>query len=60
MHYIGMDCHISALDFAVVNETGRLVCHARRIIFQLAEVAVPKDLFIAILEWISRLCLAPG
>ncbi|MFC1921176.1 IS110 family transposase [Chloroflexota bacterium] len=25
MHYIGMDCHISSLDFAVVNETGRLV-----------------------------------
>ena len=22
MHYIGMDCHISTLDFAVVNETG--------------------------------------
>jgi transposase len=25
MHYIGMDTHISTLDFAVVNETGRLV-----------------------------------
>ena len=25
MHYIGMDCHISTLDFAVVNEGGRLV-----------------------------------
>jgi hypothetical protein len=25
MHYIGMDCHISTLDFAVVNETGRLI-----------------------------------
>ena len=25
MHYIGMDCHISTLDFAVVNEAGRLV-----------------------------------
>ena len=25
MHYIGMDCHISTLDFAVVDETGRLV-----------------------------------
>jgi hypothetical protein len=25
MNYIGMDCHISTLDFAVVNETGRLV-----------------------------------
>jgi transposase len=25
MHYIGMDCHISTLDFAVVSEAGRLV-----------------------------------
>ena len=25
MHYIGMDCHISTLDFAVINEAGRLV-----------------------------------
>jgi transposase len=25
MHYIGMDCHITTLDFAVVNEAGRLV-----------------------------------
>jgi transposase len=25
MNYIGMDCHISTLDFAVVNEAGRLV-----------------------------------
>ncbi len=25
MNYIGMDCHISTLDFAVVNDAGRLV-----------------------------------
>ena len=25
MHYIGMDAHITTLDFAVVNEAGRLV-----------------------------------
>jgi len=25
MYYIGMDCHITTLDFAVVNEAGRLV-----------------------------------
>ena len=25
MHYIGMDTHISNLDFAVVNDAGRLV-----------------------------------
>ena len=25
MHYIGMDCHITTLDFAVINDAGRLV-----------------------------------
>jgi len=25
MHYMGMDCHTTTLDFAVVNEAGRLV-----------------------------------
>ena len=29
MHYIGMDSHISTLDFAVVNEAGRLVKASR-------------------------------
>ena len=25
MHYIWIDCHITTLDFAVVNDAGRLV-----------------------------------
>ena len=25
MHYIGMDCHITTLDFAVVDETGKVI-----------------------------------
>ncbi len=25
MHYIGMDCHITTLEFAVVNDAGRLI-----------------------------------
>jgi len=25
MHYIGMDCHITTLDFAVVNDAGRII-----------------------------------
>jgi len=29
MNYIGVDCHISTLDFAVVNETGKLKQKAR-------------------------------
>jgi hypothetical protein len=36
------------------------VRHARQIIFQLAEVAVPGELFNAILKRISRLSLVPG
>ena len=29
MNYIGVDCHISTLEFAVVNETGRVTKKAR-------------------------------
>jgi hypothetical protein len=29
MNYIGMDCHITTLDFAVVNEAGRLAKSVR-------------------------------
>jgi hypothetical protein len=39
---------------------GRIVRHARQIVFQLAEVAVSRELLAAILERISRLSLAPG
>jgi len=47
---------------AYLQETreGRNVHHARKIIFQLAEVAVPGELFAAVLERITRLCLSPG
>jgi hypothetical protein len=37
-----------------------MVRHARRIVFQLAEVAVLGELFAAIIERITRLRLAPG
>ena len=39
---------------------GRLVRHARRLVFQLAEVALPRALFQGMLDRISRLCPAPG
>jgi hypothetical protein len=29
MHYIGMDTHISNLDFAVINDAGRQFCLRR-------------------------------
>jgi hypothetical protein len=38
----------------------RLVPHARRLIFQLAEIAVPRDLFQGALERIAVLCPASG
>ena len=54
------DWSLRSLQVRLVKMGGRIVRHARRIIFQLAEVAVPRDLFAAILERISRLRLAPG
>jgi hypothetical protein len=44
----------------LIKMGGRIVRHARQIIFQLAEVAVSRELFAAILERISRLSLPPG
>ncbi|HEY86420.1 MAG TPA: hypothetical protein G4O06_00055 [Dehalococcoidia bacterium] len=37
---------------------GWIVCHARRFVFQWAEVVVSRDLFAAILERITRLSLS--
>lgn len=36
----------------------KVVAHAKCVTFQLAEVAVPRQLFAQILEWIARLCPA--
>ena len=54
------DWSLRSLQVKLIKMGGRIVRHARQIIFQLAEVAVPRDLFAAILERISRLCLTPG
>jgi len=54
------DWSLLSLQVKLIKMGGRIVRHARRIIFQLAEVAVPRELFAAILERISRLRLAPG
>ena len=54
------DWSLRSLQVKLIKMGGRIVRHARRIIFQLAEVAVSRDLFAAILEHISRLRLAPG
>ena len=44
----------------LIKMGGRLVRHARRLVFQLAEVAVPKEVFQGVLERIGRLCAVPG
>ena len=44
----------------LIKTGGRLVRHARRLVFQLAEVLVTREMLTGILERISRLRLAPG
>jgi hypothetical protein len=39
---------------------GRLVRHTRRLVFQLAEVIVPRALLQGVLDRIGRLCPVPG
>jgi hypothetical protein len=51
---------LRSLQVKLIKMGGRIVRHARQIVFQLAEVAVPRELFAAILERISRLRLSPG
>ena len=44
----------------MIGTGGRLVRHARRLVFQLAEVLVSREMLGGILERIGRLRLAPG
>jgi hypothetical protein len=45
---------LTTLRGKLVKIVAKVVCHARHTIFQMAEVAVPKKLFEAILERIER------
>tara|TARA_B100000315_G_scaffold250552_1_gene283577 strand:- start:241 stop:468 length:228 start_codon:yes stop_codon:yes gene_type:complete len=54
------DWSLRSLQVKLIKIGGRIVRYARQIIFQLAEVAVPRDLFAAIPERITRLFLSPG
>jgi len=54
------DWSLRSLQVKLIKMGGRIVRHARRIVFQLAELAVPGELFAAIIERITRLRLAPG
>jgi len=54
------DWSLRSIQVKLIKIGGRIVRHARQIIFQLAEVVVSREIFAAILERISRLSLAPG
>ena len=51
---------LTSLQTRLIKTGGRLVCHARRLVFQLAEVLVTREMLTGILERIGRLRLAPG
>ncbi len=54
---------LTTLREKLIKIEAKVVRHARQVIFQMAEVAVPRELFRAILEGIQRLRLpmpAPG
>ena len=44
----------------LIKTGGRLVRHAKRLVFQLAEVLVTREMLTGILERISQLRLTPG
>ena len=48
---------LTTLREKLIKIGAKVVTHARRVIFQMAEVAVPRELFRAILERIGRLRL---
>jgi hypothetical protein len=54
------DWSLRSVQVRLIKIGGRLVRHARRLVFHLAEVAVPRELFQGVLERIGRLRPAPG
>jgi len=54
------DWSLRSVQLKLIKTGGRIVRHARRIIFQLAEVAVPGELFAAILGRLVLLRAPPG
>ena len=51
---------LRSLLVKLIKIGGRLVRHARRLVFQLAEVAVPRELFRQVLKRIDELRTVPG
>lgn len=69
MNYIGIDCHITTLDFAVVNEAGKLVkaeradTSAKNLITFIKGVKKPRAVYIEegeLANWILETCNAYG
>jgi hypothetical protein len=54
------DWSLRSVQVKLIKMGGRLVCDARPLVFQLAEVAVSRDLFDQIQERVNELRLAPG
>ena len=50
---------LTSLQTRMIKTGGRLVRHARKLVFQLAEVLVTREMLGGILERIVRLRLAP-
>ena len=51
---------LRSVQVKLIKTGARMVRHARRIILQMAEVAVSRELFAAVLKRIDRLRLASG
>ncbi len=51
---------LRSVQVKLIKIGARLVRHARRLVFQLAELAVRRALFQGVLERICWLCPAPG
>ena len=54
------DWSLRSVQVKLIKIGARLVRHARRLVFQLAEVAVPREVFRQVLERIGGLHVAPG
>jgi hypothetical protein len=54
------DWSLRSLQVKLIKTGGRMVRHARRITFQLAEVAISRHMFAAILKRLNRLRPAPS
>jgi len=57
-HDLGF-CALTSLREKLVKIDARLTRHARRLILQMTQVAIPPDLFAQILTRISLLCPLP-